>query len=127
MHVFTPAQNLSRAPTPALPPVFRAPLFPPPSPRVLSLVATLNSARPLDVAVVCVAVCCSVLQGVAVCCIVLSTRHGVSQLQHTATRCNALQRNETHCNVLQHTATHYNALQHTVTHCNTLQHTATQL
>ena len=62
MQLFTPAQNLSRAPTPALPPAFRAPLFPPPSPHVLSLVATLKSARPLDVAVVCAAVCCSVLQ-----------------------------------------------------------------
>jgi len=97
----------------------------------------------------CVAVCCSVLQcvqearyiyvppGVLLCVAVRCSVLTESALQCGAVCCSMLQ-----CvavfevlflgpltydirNTLQHTATHCNTLQHTATHCNTLQHTAT--
>jgi len=73
----------------------------------------------------CVAVYCSVLQGVTVYCMKLPIFEGLCCKRSdvwtdTATHCNALQCTATHCNTLQHTATHCNTLQHTATQCNTL-------
>ena len=91
----------------------------------------------------CVAVCCSVLQCVAACCGVLQcfgcdarrlclALHAVSCVvqcvaAYTATPCNTLQHPATHCNTLHHAATHCNTLQHTTTHCTALQHTCTRI
>jgi len=75
----------------------------------------------------CVAVCCSVLQCVAVCCSVLQCVAVCSVLQCAAVRCSVLQCNTHHEQINPRTSNnsespHYNTLQHTATPCNAQLH-----
>jgi len=89
---------------------------------------------------VCVAVCCSVLQCAAVGVVCCSVMQRVAEQRKKDSQdigdwawqnvfCVIM--NESCLYTLQHTATHCNTLQHTcntlATHCNTLQHTAAEL
>ena len=62
----------------------------------------------------CVAVCCSVLQ-----CVAVTHERRVLEKAEMKSECDTLQHAATRCNTLQHTATDCNRLQHTATLCNT--------